>query len=144
MHIPSMYGLYANISQAKILFDMKNHPDSISLSRTKRDVQWEEHLNWMKMFLSNPNNFLFLVMSIDPMGYIRVEEKHPDTYELSWFLYPDFRGQGHMTNALQMIFEDYPDRHFFATIHKDNIPSRKLAEKFFNKYSGDDWLVYRN
>jgi RimJ/RimL family protein N-acetyltransferase len=142
------YYLTNPFTHKRDIFNAKNHPDAIESSQSGTEVSWEDHCSWWYRFFDNSNNgFLYLGVwcnHIEFIGYVRIEEKQPGTYELSWFLYPEFRKCGYMTAALEKIFEDYPNRYFFATVHKDNMPSRKLAEKFFDKCSGDDWLVYRN
>ncbi len=58
------------------------------------------------------------------MGFVQILENN----EIGYFLDKKFRNKGIGTDAVKLLMELNPRKRFFATIHDENEPSRKLVK----------------
>jgi RimJ/RimL family protein N-acetyltransferase len=89
-------------------------------------------------------------------GYYAVEEKasgrligrvgftnHPGwpAFELGWTIIPEFQGRGFATEAARMLlkyaFAALDQPHVVSLIHRDNAPSRRVADKLGETIEGE-------
>jgi RimJ/RimL family protein N-acetyltransferase len=89
-------------------------------------------------------------------GYYAVEEKATGDFigrvgftnqtgwpgfELGWTIAPEYQGRGFATEAARMLlryaFEELNQAHVISLIHRDNTPSRKVAEKLGEQVEGE-------
>lgn len=93
-------------------------------------------------------------------GYYAVEEKGTGNFigrvgftnqpgwpgfELGWTIAPRYQGRGYATEAARMLlsyaFDELDQPHVISIIHKDNTPSRRVAEKLGQKVEGECVLI---
>ena len=89
-------------------------------------------------------------------GYYAVEDKATGTFvgrcgytahpgwpgfELGWTIWPEFQGRGFASESarvlLQQAFTTLDQPHVISIIHRDNAPSRRVAEKLGETIEGD-------
>jgi RimJ/RimL family protein N-acetyltransferase len=100
-------------------------------------------------------------------GYYAVEEKATGNFigrvgftnqpgwpgfELGWTIAPEHQGKGYATEAARMLlpyaFDRLDQPHVISLIHRDNHPSRRVAEKLGERIEGevtigdDSYLIY--
>ena len=93
-------------------------------------------------------------------GYYAVEEKATGRFigrvgftnqpgwpgfELGWTIAPEYQGRGYATEAARMLlryaFEKLDRPHVISLIHRDNGPSRRVAEKLGQRIEGEATIV---
>jgi RimJ/RimL family protein N-acetyltransferase len=89
-------------------------------------------------------------------GYYAVEEKATGifvgrcgytnhagwpAFELGWTIWPEYQGRGFASEAANMLlryaFDKLDQPHVVSLIHRDNAPSRRVAEKLGEKIEGE-------
>ena len=109
----------------------KNHPDAVETGDSGKRVSLVGHKRWWSNFRRSAlNGFLGIYENGEFAGYIRFQHAGSSECELSWFLYPKFRGNGYAAKAIEKVIKDKSGCKFKARIKKDNKPSLKLANKF--------------
>lgn len=127
-----------NFQDWKMLLDWRNDIETRTQSHSIEMITEEQHKDWLKNVISNPNRILF-VADIDDtsVGTVRADfDSTTNSYELSWTISPHARGQGIGKKIVKLLVEKLNSR-VRAEIKEDNIPSIKIAEsanlKFYKK-----------
>ena len=121
----------ANIKDAEFLFELRNNPDIFKYYRNPVKVVWNEHISWLKSVVLGETNKDLYIIELDGKraGQIRFDTEG-DKKELSISLQKDFQGQGLGSKSLKKAIEMEKSVILIAEIHKENIASIKLFEKF--------------
>lgn len=124
----------ATMGDAETLFNWRNDPETQANSLSTDPVPWDDHCNWLKASLANPDRDL-LIAEIDgvPVGTVRIDRGEES--ELSWTVAPDQRGKG---IAKQMVALACPPE-AVARIKPDNIASQRIAEAAGFKQTFQIW-----
>lgn len=129
----------ANEADIEFLFHLRNNPDVFKYFKTPKEVEWKEHVKWITPVLEGKTNKELYIIG-DRVGQIRFDDKK----EVSISISKDYQGKGFGSIALEKALEIYP--HLIAEIHKDNVASIRLFEKFGFKQKGieDPFLIYES
>jgi len=79
-----------------------------------------------KAFVKSDIHYIIKNENGDKLGHVHLM----DNNEIGYFIAPEFQRMGIGTEAVKKIIELNPRERYFVTIHNDNKPSIKLAEKF--------------
>ena len=117
------------INDWKILFDWRNDIETRKNSHNMELVKEDDHKKWLKSVLENKNRELFIALEDkQPCGTIRADfDEQQKTYELSWTISPDFRGQG-IGKKMVKLLVDRMNNKIRAEIKNGNIASVRIAE----------------
>ena len=134
----------ATISDAKILLEWRNDPETRKQSINTEEVPLNKHIEWLGASLVNPNRKLLIaVLGEQNIGTVRLDTEEPYS-EISWTVAPSSRGKGLGTKMVKAAVEFF-NCPIKAKIKTDNIGSIRLAENSgFKKVSenGDitEWV----
>lgn len=139
----------ANFSDIEFLWYLRNQPEVFRYFRKPEKVTWKKHINWIvPLILGLTKRELFVIEVFEkPVGQIRFDYKKGQT-EMSISLLKDFQGKGLGKRCLEAGIKEVKKagkvKQLLAGIHKDNIPSIKLFEKFNFKLQTKKgvWLNY--
>lgn len=134
----------AQISDASILFDWRNHETVRKVSVDTGPLQWDTHLAWLRSVLGDPERILLIAqLASDSIGTVRFDRAGNDKahWQLSIALNPLFRGRGLGDQVLQAA-ETHLRKHLqdevaivTALVKVDNAPSNNLFAR--NGYERD-------
>jgi spore coat polysaccharide biosynthesis predicted glycosyltransferase SpsG/RimJ/RimL family protein N-acetyltransferase len=119
----------ARSDDAGLLFDWANDPEVIENSKSRRVVQWDEHVAWLRDLLSGSASELF-VGEINglPVGQIRFDRKD-DHVVLTYSIDQDFRGRGlgkALVESGLKALDVYQGDHVKAFVRRGNTPSCRV------------------
>ena len=118
----------ATIDDVGLLLAWRNDPQMRAASHNTRKVQEYEHADWLKATLEDEDRLLLIAeISDNPIGTVRADRDAQGSYELSWNLTIDARGQGLGKYMVARLMERIkgPIR---AEIKKNNKASIQIAE----------------
>lgn len=118
----------AHIADSLLLLTWRNDLETRRNSMNQDIVEWEEHEKWFMSVLRNPQRRLYIaeIRGIR-IGTVRADyDKEDDTWELSWTVAPDQRGQGFGTAMVAEAIHLF-DWTVKARIKIDNTASIKIA-----------------
>jgi RimJ/RimL family protein N-acetyltransferase len=138
------------LADATLLWQWRNDPHTIAMSRQPDVIAWETHVAWLAKRLADRDAMLLIGLQGDQsIGVVRFERRADGAAEVSITIAADFRGRGLGKPLLQSGCE-YADRAGFARvfdaeIRTDNLASRKIFEASGFKFVSSDerWVVYR-
>jgi len=118
----------ANQSDARALFDLRNHPDVRSRSNNTDEISFDTHQAWFNKVLSDQYKQVFIAeRSKKFVGMVRFE-KIEDAYLMSWAISPEYQGLGLGKEVVKSAIQIMGQKAFVAEIKPDNIASIKIAE----------------
>ena len=129
-----IYFRYANLEDAKFLYNLRNEDSVRAVSFNTDKVSFEDHLTWLDKSIKNPNRVLFVILNpeLAPIGQVRFDKTN-NFAEISVSLSQQFRGKGFgklsLVNSCQLFFNNYGIDYMVAKIKKDNISSIAAFEK---------------
>jgi RimJ/RimL family protein N-acetyltransferase len=114
----------ATIDDARRIFEWRNMPEMIPLSRTQKPVAWQEHWRWFQRIIAGREHLLLIVLlGEEPIGEIRFDRLTERTWEISILLVPKHTGRRlgvqALTLACQEIFALGAEQ-IIAIIRKEN------------------------
>ena len=126
----------AKESDAELIFEWRNDPETRAQSFSTSELKWEDHLQWFKSSLTNPHRQIFVASAIIdsklmPVAIMRRDlktENTPTRYTLSWMVNPQARGKGVGSALLSQFVKKFPAA-YSAEIKSSNIASIKMTEK---------------
>ena len=85
----------AQLDDARLIFDWRNHPEIRAVSADPGEIAWEQHRQWFERVLADParKQFIARVGSRD-VGVIRFDRRDDGFHEISLFLDPALQGLG--------------------------------------------------
>jgi RimJ/RimL family protein N-acetyltransferase len=88
---------------SRLLWEWANDPDVRAVSFSTKPISWDQHAEWFKSRLGDPNCVFYLAVNVDsrPIGSIRYEIKGTDAVA-SINLDREFRRQGYGSQLIQM------------------------------------------
>lgn len=140
----------ANQTDSEDLLIWRNDPLSVSMSEFNQTVTHEQHANWIKLSLCNPNRAIFigelkgLKIGVCRFDYVP-QGKYSDT---SINLNPIARSKGFSPTLLAECIKQYQliynGRPLKARIRKQNLASIRLFEKcnFILKDADENFYIY--
>ncbi|MDZ8065609.1 MAG: UDP-2,4-diacetamido-2,4,6-trideoxy-beta-L-altropyranose hydrolase [Nostoc sp. DedQUE08] len=118
----------------RLLWEWSNAPEVRALSFSSKSILWENHVQWFKSKLINPNCIFYIAINNNnvPIGQIRYDiENYEATVSMS--IDPTFRNQGYGSSLIKLackqIFSDYNITRINAYIKPSNHASVKAFSK---------------
>lgn len=127
----------AEMTDAETILEWQSDPVTRRFSRNPAVPTHEEHMNWMKGKLSDPNSvFSIIVEDAKPVGVFRLDKHQPMDlmYEISVLVAPERHQQGIAKHAVLLMNSLLPDTPKAATV----LPDNKASHSLFNS-SGFQW-----
>lgn len=134
----------ASMDDLEVLREWRNDPLTREASHNKNEVTREEHEQWLKATLSNPNRQLYVAEENGiPVGTVRADFSD-GSYELSWTVTPKVRGRGIAKRMVAQLASQIKDT-VRAEIKVGNTASARIAENCGMKfeYEKDGVMYYR-
>lgn len=119
----------ATLSDAEILLAWRNDPETRAASHNSDKVSLSNHLAWLESSLKKPEQRrLWLAEKEDKLVGTCRADREGDTWELSWTVAPEARGQGVAYDMVSRLVKHF-DEPLTAQIKTGNMASMKVAEK---------------
>ncbi|PHM11052.1 UDP-2,4-diacetamido-2,4,6-trideoxy-beta-L-altropyranose hydrolase [Nostoc sp. 'Peltigera malacea cyanobiont' DB3992] len=117
-----------------LLWEWSNAPEVRAVSFSSKSILWENHVQWFKSKLTNPNCIFYIAINNNnvPIGQIRYDiENYEATVSMS--IAPKFRNQGYGTSLIKLackqLFSDSDITRINAYIKPNNQASIKAFYK---------------
>ncbi|MCB5161486.1 GNAT family N-acetyltransferase [Marinomonas algarum] len=122
----------ASLSDATRLLAWRNDPATRAASHHSGEIAFLDHLDWLQSSLAQPGRRRIWIAEKAgvPVGTCRADlrmDAQETTWELSWTVAPEARGQGVAHKMLTELLTTF-DAHFIAQVKKDNLASIKVAQ----------------
>lgn len=121
----------ATLNDAVILFEWANNPETRQNSFNKHNIEWHNHINWLKKRLYTPSCKIYiLLINEKPVGVVRFDIN--ETTIIGITVAPDHRGLGLGADFLKIACNTYwksNGNDVLAYIKKENIASLRVFEK---------------
>jgi len=126
---------------AEFLFHLRNEPEARAQSIHSEEVGWEEHCQWLKGTIQNPDRLLFIAqgdLEDEKYGQVRFDVSQ-DNAVISIAIAPEFRGRGLGREIIVQGIREFSRQHrevntIIAYIKPSNTASKKVFEKSGFKY----------
>lgn len=125
-----------SLNDARIVFGWRNDPTIIRLSSSQKNVLWEEHEDWIKNSVDNPDRQVYIIYyGKQAIGQVRFERmQETNNAVISVYLLNEFTGMGlgvlAIKSGIKAIFLLWNNLvQIYAYVRKDNIPSQKAFAK---------------
>ncbi len=122
------------INDAKLLFEWTNDDEVRSTAVVKKNIGWDEHINWLTNKLQSDQSHIYILTDgqKENIGVVRFD-KDEDTFVISYSIDQLYRKKGMgfliLQLGLEKISEIEPQCKFRASVQTDNIASNKIFEK---------------
>ncbi len=130
---PAVIARPATVDDGRKLFEWRNDPTVRLGSRSRGEIDWASHRDWLARSLEDPDRRLLMIESDGmPVATCRWDRRAADEWEISITVAPESRGRGIAASAVQAaegaLAEPSPVR-LVAAVHRDNAASRRLFER---------------
>jgi len=135
----------ATFDDAKIIFDLSNDEQVRANSIKKNLIEWQNHLKWLKIRLTDDNYKIFLFFFENNfIGQVKFEISPPEAI-ISISIHNDFRGKGLSAIILKRAIECFLRKNnaiksIFALIRPENVSSIKSFSKTGFVYSKNELI----
>lgn len=123
----------AVLEDAPLLHAWRNDPTTRQASRSSDEIPWDDHVRWVDRVLHDPARQLYVAERTGvPIGTVRWDHLGGRNWEVSITVAPQVRGQGlavPMLRAGEDALRVDGGARLIATVHIDNVPSRRLFER---------------
>ena len=110
---------------AKTIYKINNDPIARKYSKDSNKFSYKIHQSWLKNVLRYNFEKVYLVMFKKKIIGILRDKKKRIRHNLSWVISKNFRNLGHGKKILKKYTSK--KKKFSASIHKNNVPSIKIA-----------------
>ena len=125
-----------NLGDSRLVLSWRNDPDVRRLSRDINEIGVDTHEKWFNGWVSQQSQkgYFFVIEHLGtPIGMIRFDRKNIQLLEISILVESNFQGKGIAESAISAaigkIQVELPEFTVLASIHEENLPSRKLFRK---------------
>lgn len=147
--IKSKFRIYeAGLSDDPYLWEWRNDPLTVEMSKTQKKVKWLEHKYWLENIRKQCNTKIYIAKNLDlkRIGMSRFQENKEKEVEVSINICPKIRGKGFSYDFLRLSVKKYLDYNksiLIATIRKENNASIKCFSKCgFDLVSEDNQFYF--
>jgi spore coat polysaccharide biosynthesis predicted glycosyltransferase SpsG/RimJ/RimL family protein N-acetyltransferase len=123
----------ATAADARLLHEWRNDPTTRQASRSSDEVAWDDHVRWVDRVLGDPARQLYVAEQAGaPIGTVRWDRLGGGDWEVSITVAPQARGRGlavPLLRAGEDALQTEGGARLIATVHVDNVPSRRLFER---------------
>ena len=125
-----MYLRIAQISDAKMILEWRNDPDTRNNSFSRELISNEDHVKWLEKKLLEDSCRLYICCDgQENVGQIRIDVRE-NIGEVSYMVAPECRGKGYGTKILELAENEAKDLNtLIGFVKKSNIASAKCFEK---------------
>lgn len=134
----------ASMDDLEILLEWRNDSITREASHNTKEVTRDEHEQWLKATLNNPNRQLYIAEENGtPVGTVRADFSD-GSYELSWTVSQEARGRG-IGKRMVALLANQIKNSIRAEIKVGNVASVRIAENSGMKfeYEKDGVMHYR-
>lgn len=125
-----------DLTDAEDIVKWRSNPEAFKFFKNPHKVTLEEHLNWFNNnYMSNARRHDWICMaegSQQKLGVFGIVEDG-NIVEINYLLAPEAQGQGYATEVLSALVNYAKEKchagEVIAEIHKDNLPSARVAQK---------------
>lgn len=119
-----------SMAYSGLILGWQREPCMRKYSRSPAPPSEQEHTDWMKQTLSD-NKRMAWIMEVDhnPAGLLRLDRVAEGESEVSILVPQQHQGNGIALSALRILRRMLPWPEFMATVHRQNLASRRLFEK---------------
>lgn len=123
----------ATLDDAIRLYVWRTHPSTRAMMRESGEIRWEDHLQWLRSVLEDPNRYLYIALREGAaVGSVRFDVvQDTATAEVSVTVAPECRGAGVGVEILRLgtaAIRKHTHR-VEARIKTENIASQKAFAK---------------
>lgn len=122
----------AQVTDLKLIFSWRNHPDIKYFMRSSTLLDWDEHVSWFKRKKANGEHVLLFEIADITLGFVHFKRtNNPDVVEWGFYTAPDApRGTGRRmcTMAILYIFQHTAPDQIIGNVKHDNLRSQRLHE----------------
>jgi len=116
-------------ADAETLFLWRNDPATRAMCINSDPIAWPGHLDWLGKALANPDRILLIgELDGEPIGTVRLDQEN-GVSKASWTIAPQARGKGLGAALLTAALAHATTPMVIATIRRDNVASKRIAEK---------------
>ena len=123
----------AVLEDAEQIFQISNDPEVLAQSISRETILWEDHLNWFKSKLSDPDCSIVVACDSDlVLGQVKLSVGGQNIIGISMAKAARGKGigAGFLKEASSLMLRKYPDMETItAQIKIANMASRKIFEK---------------
>jgi len=119
----------ATPEDSRLLWELANDPAVRASSFSTEIIPWEDHLNWLKMKVSEPGHKHYIIIQSDsgsPIGQVRFDSLG-DKAEIHVSIASHFHGHGYGSQAISIaskqLLKETEIKRIYANIRPDNISS---------------------
>lgn len=112
------------MEDAERLFAWRNDPITRANSRNQDQVQWQDHLHWLRRRLDGESTLYVAEEDGAPVGTCRVDADG----EVSWTVAPEHRGKRYGREMVRLVSEA-ASRPLVAEIKSSNAASLKIVQE---------------
>ena len=137
----------ARNSDTTTIYNWQKHPITRKHFRNPLIPSWNEHVEWMKNVLSDPDRMLFVIEAENnPVGTLRLDTKRQQNgmefFEISIMTAPKLHGRGIAKTAVLKALKLFPGKAFLAEVLPGNIVSQALFHSIgFNLIDENTFLL---
>jgi len=119
-------------SDTKYLYELLFDDDIRKFCLSQKKVTYEQHCEYWKKRLNNPENKDYMILYSDSIGCIRINFDGT----ISIAIKKEFQGKGYGAIALKLAIEQSKLKEYTANIRPKNVVSKKVFKKlgFQKKY----------
>lgn len=115
------------------LFQWRNHPSIRAVSRSKEEIDWQNHQRWFESVLSDLGKMLLIGMrSESPVGVVRFDKQN-DEAEISIYVIPESgapgTGQSLLLSAEKWLLANHPE---ICKIRAHVLGSNERSQRLFS------------
>jgi N-acetylneuraminate synthase (EC 2.5.1.56) len=132
-----------------LLYEWANDKETRLNSFNIKKIEYEEHKNWFKNCLENPNCDIYILYNDDsePIGHIRLQYQD-NVGTISYSIAPKHRGEGYGVKMIRLIEQEIkkarPEiRQLIGSVKHKNIASQKIFEvNGYTKENFEDRITF--
>ncbi|MFJ4997528.1 GNAT family N-acetyltransferase [Microbacterium sp. NPDC088619] len=123
----------ATAEDGQMLLEWRNDPTVRLSSRSRGEIDWRSHRDWLARSLEDPDRRLLMIERDGmPVATCRWDRSAEGEWEISITVAPESRGRGiaaSVVRAAENALSALPPLRLVAAVHHDNVASRRLFER---------------
>ena len=126
---------FARLSDAEILFQWRNEPDTFRFTKQARPLEWDEHYGWIsRQIKRSRSDSVLLIFSFESaqIGMSRLDRLNGSDFEISISVGNLYQGKGFgkiiLEKSIEYALDTLNAGRVIATIHSKNTKSQKLFQ----------------
>jgi len=118
----------AIIGDAQCLFDWANDSETRKNSIYSQEIILENHLEWLKNKINDPNDEIYIVNEKVPVGILRID-KIDNYFRISFNVLKEHRGKGIGQRIISLAVDKFSNKRLVAEVLEGNTASQKIFDR---------------